>query len=177
MSSLAAGRAQPASARITRIAVAPIQGRFHKFVTMNAYDTAPKGHTYSNHLIRIQTNQGVEGVGVMGYRTPDDAFYKALRIFVGTDPLAVYQVEGGRIIGRSQAFADVLCTYAFLDGAFFDLVGKLTGKAAWRLIGDSARDRVETYDGTLYFSDVWFRSTLRISPARLTFGERIGTCM
>jgi L-alanine-DL-glutamate epimerase-like enolase superfamily enzyme len=124
---------------------------------MNAYDTAPKGHTYSNHLIRVQTNQGVEGVGVMGYRTPDDSFYKALRIFIGVDPLAIYQMEGGRITGRSQAFVDVLRTYAFLDGAFFDLVGKLTGKAAWRLIGDSARDRVETYDGTLYFSDLWFR--------------------
>jgi len=33
--------------RITRITLAPIQrqGRFHKFVTMNAYDTVPKGHT------------------------------------------------------------------------------------------------------------------------------------
>jgi len=87
---VAAAWAQQGSARITRITVAPIQGRFHKFVTMNAYDTAPKGHTYSNHLIRIQTNQGVEGVGVMGYRTPDDAFYKALRIFMGVDPLAIY---------------------------------------------------------------------------------------
>ena len=76
---------------------------------------------------------------------------------VGVDPLAVYRMEGGRITGRAQPFAGMLRTYAFLDGAMFDLIGKLTGKAAWRLIGDSARDRVETYDGTLYFSDVWFR--------------------
>jgi L-alanine-DL-glutamate epimerase-like enolase superfamily enzyme len=99
----------------------------------------------------------VEGVGVMGYRTPDDAFYGALRKLVGVDPLAIYQMEGGRITGRAQPFADLLRTYAFLDGAMFDLIGKLTGKAAWRLIGDSVRERVETYDGTLYFSDVWFR--------------------
>jgi L-alanine-DL-glutamate epimerase-like enolase superfamily enzyme len=148
---------QAASARITRILVAPIDGRFHKFVTMNAYDTAPKGHTYSNHLIRIQTGQGVEGVGVMGYRTPDGGFYQALRRLVGVDPLTVYRMEGGRITAPMPAFADMLQTYAFLDGAMFDLIGKLTGKAAWRLIGDSVRDRVETYDGTLYFSDVWFR--------------------
>src|SRR5262245_8515682 len=149
--------AQADSVRITGIKVAPIQGRFHKYVTMNAYDTAPKGHTYSNHLIRVQTSQGVEGVGVMGYGAPDDAFYRALRLFPGADPLAVYQMESGRITGRSQPFADVLRTYPCLDGAMFDLIGKLTGKAAWRLIGDSVRDRVETYDGTLYFSDVWFR--------------------
>jgi len=66
-------------------------------------------------------------------------------------------MEGGRITAPMPAFADMLETYAFLDGAMFDLIGKLTGKAAWRLIGDSVRDRVETYDGTLYFSDVWFR--------------------
>lgn len=153
--SLQVGRS--AGARITRIMVAPIEGRFHKFVTMNAYDLAPKGHTYSNHLIRIQTSEGVEGVGVMGYRAPDEAFYQALRTLVGADPLAAYQMDGGRITGRAQPYADTLRTYPFLDGAMFDLIGKLTGKAAWRLIGDSARDRVETYDGTLYFSDVWFR--------------------
>jgi L-alanine-DL-glutamate epimerase-like enolase superfamily enzyme len=149
--------AQATSARITRITVAPIQGRFHKFVTMNAYDTAPKGHTYSNHLIRIQTNQAVEGIGVMGYGLPDDAFYQGLRMLVGVDPLSVYEMEDGRITARAEPLAEMLRKYAFLDGAMFDLIGKLTGKAAWRLIGDSARDRVETYDGTLYFSDVWFR--------------------
>ena len=37
------------------------------------------------------------------------------------------------------------------------MIGKLTGKAAWQLMGDSVRERVEVYDGTLYFSDVWFR--------------------
>jgi L-alanine-DL-glutamate epimerase-like enolase superfamily enzyme len=158
LAALAASTAAPAAAnRITGIRVAPIEGRFHKFVTINAYDKTPKGHTYSNHLIRVATSQGVEGVGVMGYRTPDDAFYQALKSLVGADPLALYQVDGGRITGRAAAYATTLRAYPFLDGALFDLIGKLTGKAAWRLIGESARDRVEVYDGTLYFSDVWFR--------------------
>src|ERR1041384_3482802 len=100
--------ARPSGARISRITVAPIQGRFHKFVTMNAYDTAPKGHTYSNHLIRVQTNEGVEGIGVMAYRTPDDAFYAALRKLIGVDPSAMYELRDGRVTGRSQPFAEVL---------------------------------------------------------------------
>jgi L-alanine-DL-glutamate epimerase-like enolase superfamily enzyme len=160
LSALAASaRISPGSAgnRITGITVANIEGRFHKFVTMNAYDKAPKSHTYANHLVRISTSDGAEGVGVMGYRTPDDAFYRALKTLVGADPLSLYQIEGGRITGRSPSFAGVLRSYAFLDGPMFDLIGKLTGKAAWRLIGESARDRVQTYDGTLYFSDIWFR--------------------
>ena len=98
--------ARPAGARITRITVAPIEGRFHKFVTINAYDRVPKGHTYANQLIRIQTSEGVEGVGVLGYRASDEAFMKALRTLIGADPLALYQMTDGRITGRAQPFAD-----------------------------------------------------------------------
>jgi D-galactarolactone cycloisomerase len=152
-----AAAAANAAGPIQRITVARIDGRFHKFVAMNAYDLAPKGHTYSNHLIRIFTAGGVEGAGVMGYAAPDEAFYRALRKLIGADPLSIYQMEAGRITGRSREYDDLLRTYAFLDAALLDLIGKLTGKPAWRLIGESVRDRVETYDGTLYFSDVWFR--------------------
>ena len=69
--SAAAGASNAATARISRITLAPIECRFHKFVAMNAYDKAPKGHTYSNTLVRVQTDQGVEGIGVMGYPVPD----------------------------------------------------------------------------------------------------------
>lgn len=151
-----AAAAAPAAARITRVLLAQVDGRFHKFVAMNRYDPAPKGHTYTNTLVRIQTAQGVEGVGVMGYRAPDAEFQQALRKLIGADPLSLYQREDGRIRGRAAAFSDVLSAYRHLDGPLFDLIGKLTGKPAWQLIGPAARDRVEVYDGTLYFSDVWF---------------------
>jgi L-alanine-DL-glutamate epimerase-like enolase superfamily enzyme len=143
--------------RITRIALTPIEGRFHRFVAMNSYDTAPKGHTYGNTLIRLFTDQGVEGVGVMEYAAPDDAFRKAVRALVGANPLDVYEMEGGRITRPAGAFQQLLTGYPHLDGPLFDLIGKLTNKPCYRLIGDSVRDRIEVYDGTLYFSDVWFR--------------------
>jgi D-galactarolactone cycloisomerase len=44
-----------------------------------------------------------------------------------------------------------------LDGPLFDLIGKLSGRPCWKLIGEAVRERVEVYDGTLYFSDVWFQ--------------------
>jgi L-alanine-DL-glutamate epimerase-like enolase superfamily enzyme len=141
---------------INRITLANTEGRFHKYVTMNAYDKAPKGHTYLNTVVRIRTNSGLEGAGVMGYPLPDPALLASLKTLIGANPLDLYRMEGGRIAGRNPDYADTLKRYRFLDGPLFDLVGKFTGKPAWGLIGDSAKDRIEVYDGTLYFSDIWF---------------------
>ena len=144
------------AARITKLTLTPVDGRFHKFVTMNSYDTEPKGHSYTNTLIRVFTDQGVEGVGVMEYALPNAAFLQAVRALVGVDVHDVYRMENGRVSGRARPFEQLLLRYPFLDSALFDLIGKLEGKPAWQLIGPSARDRVDLYDGTLYFSDIWF---------------------
>lgn len=154
----AASRQAPSGDRIATITLAPVECRFHKFVAMNSYDTAPKGHTYSNTLVRIRTRDGAEGVGVMGYDAPNAAFQQALRTLLGADPMSLYEIKEGRITGRGEAFATLLKTYRHLDGPFFDLIGKLLRKPAWQLLGNSVRERVEVYDGTLYFADVWFPS-------------------
>ena len=143
--------------RITRITLAPLQGRFHKFVAMNSYDVEPKGHTYGNTLVRVFTDQGVEGVGVASGAATDPKNLEALRALLEADPLSIYEIEGGRITGRSPRYAAVLSRLKWLDGPLIDLVGKLTGSPCWKLLGGSVRERVEVYDGTLYFSDVWFR--------------------
>ena len=143
--------------RITRIRLSTLQGRFHKFVAMNAYDKVPKGHTYEHLLIRIETNQGTEGIGAGTYAPVDGAYAAALKLLIGANPLEIYKMDEGRIVGRSPAFADLLTKHRHLDGPLFDLIGKLTDKPAWQLIGDSVRDKVPVYDGTLYFSDLWFR--------------------
>lgn len=143
------------SSAIRSITLAPVECRFHRFVAMNSYDAAPKGHTYTNTLVRIATGEGAEGVGVMEYRNPDDTFLKAARTLLGADPLTLYQLKDERIVGRNPAFP-VLRQYRHLDGPLFDLIGKLTSKPAYQLIGPPVRDRIEVYDGTLYFSDVWF---------------------
>jgi L-alanine-DL-glutamate epimerase-like enolase superfamily enzyme len=152
-----APRKRSASVAIKSVALAPFEGRFHKFVAMNSYDKAPKGHTYPQTLVRIATDQGIEGVSVMGYAAPNAELHQSLKRLVGANPLELYEMKDGRIVGRSPGFADILGRYRFLDGALMDLIGKLNGKPVWQLIGKGARDRVEVYDGTLYFSDVWFR--------------------
>lgn len=148
--------ARSIGARITKITLTPVEGRFHKFVAMNSYDTAPKGHTYPNTLVRLTTDQGIEGVGVMEYANPNAEFVAAVRALVGTDIGTVYEMRGGRITGRMPAFQALLTRYPHLDSPLFDLIGKLEKKPVWQLIGESVRDTIDLYDGTLYFSDIWF---------------------
>jgi L-alanine-DL-glutamate epimerase-like enolase superfamily enzyme len=133
-----------------------MEGRFHKFVTMNSYDTAPKGQTYGTTLVRVQTDQGVEGLGAASGAT-DAAFRAAARTLIGPDVLSLCRMEGGRITGRAESYAAVLDKHMHLDGPLFDLVGKLTGSPCSSLIGPAVRDRVEVCDGTVYFSDLWFK--------------------
>ena len=154
---LAWGADSGVKAKITRITLAPMEGRFHRFVAMNAYDRQPKGHTYQSLLIRIQTDQGVEGIGVGGYAASTPAFEEGLRGLIGINPAHLYEWKDGKIVARAPGQASFLRRYRHLDSNFFDLLGKLTAKPAWRLLADRpARERVEVYDGTLYFSDVWF---------------------
>ena len=150
-------RVRPSPVAIKSVILANFEGRFHKFVAMNSYDRAPKGHTYPQTLVRIATDQGIEGVGVMGYAAATAEFHRSLKSLIGANPLDLYEMKEGRIVGRSPGFAELLASYRFLDGALMDLIGKLTGKPVWQLVGNSARERVEVYDGTLYFSDIWFR--------------------
>src|SRR5438094_45907 len=102
--------------RITRITLCPIEGRFHKFVIMNAYAAEPNAHTYSNTLVRISTDQGMEGIGVMDYSAPDDAFRLAAKSLIGSNPLELYEMNDGRIVGPSARYAAVLKRYSHLDG-------------------------------------------------------------
>src|SRR5260370_26222236 len=63
-------------------------------------------------------------------------------------------MAGGKVLRPSAWFAESHDKSQYLDGPLFDLIGKLTNKPAWALLGDSARDGIPCYDGTLYFADV-----------------------
>lgn len=169
LSALAAGgsvlRARQTSPRITRIRISILQGRFHKLVAMNAYDTAPKGGTYTHPLIRIETDQGVEGIGAGTYRMNLEDYVPELQALIGKNPLDLYEMSRGKVVRPSSSFARLHARAQYLDGPLLDLIGKLTNKPLWALLGDSVRDGVDCYDGTLYFADVWRpeRGTLAVT--------------
>jgi L-rhamnonate dehydratase len=147
-------RASGASAKITRITICPIEGRFHKAVAMNSYDQAPKGWTYATHLLRIFTDQGVSGTGTLEYAAPDKALLAALQPLIGRDPASFYVMENRRIRGYQHAAEPLFAKYPYLDSALFDLIGQMLGAPCYELLGPSIRERIEVYDGTVYFSDV-----------------------
>jgi D-galactarolactone cycloisomerase len=154
----AAGSAQARQAdRIQRIRISKLEGHFHKFVAMNAYDKEPKGKTYEHALIRIETASGAEGIGAGTYAAAGREYAESLRPLIGKNPLTLYKMDGGRIVGRSAETEELLKKNRHLDGPLFDLIGKLTNRPAWGLIGDAVRERVPIYDSTIYFSDVWFK--------------------
>jgi D-galactarolactone cycloisomerase len=143
--------------KIKRIRLSTMQGRFHKFVAMNAYDKAPKGRTYEHTLIRIETDAGVEGIGAGTYAISNGKYAESLKPLIGQNPFDLYRMDESRIVGRAPALADLLSKNRHLDGPLYDIVGKLTDRPAWRLIGNSVREKIPIYDSTIYFSDVWFK--------------------
>ena len=143
-------------ARIKRIRLSTLQGRFHRFVAMNAYDTKPKGETYEHTLIRIETDSGVEGLAPGGYADLCTASYaRMLKPLIGEKIGDLYQMEDGHVTKRSAKFGPLLAANRHLDCGFFDIIGKLLKKPVWMLIGDEGRKQVPVYDSTIYFSDVW----------------------
>ena len=147
------GASQP-SAHITRIRVSTLEGRFHKLVAMNAYDTDAKGETYTHPLLRIETDQGIEGIGAGTYRLKMDDYAPELQPLIGKNPLELYEISRDKIVRPSRWFAGLHARAQYLDGPLLDLIGKLTNKPVWALLGDSVRDSIDCYDGTLYFADV-----------------------
>jgi L-alanine-DL-glutamate epimerase-like enolase superfamily enzyme len=152
------GQGAHPDARIKRIPLSTLQGRFQKFVAMNANDTKPKGTTYEHTLIRIETDTGVEGLAPGSYAdlcTP--AYARALQPLIGAKISEIYTLSDGLVSGRGDRFASLLMANRHLDCAFFDILGKLTGRPLWMLIGNEGTKEVPVYDSTVYFSDVWFR--------------------
>src|SRR5260370_34965700 len=91
-----AAKTQPA-AKITRIRISTLQGRFHRFVAMNAYDKVPKGHTYEHSLFRIETDQGVEGICAGPYTNFHTAeFAASIKTLIGANVFDLYQMDQGR---------------------------------------------------------------------------------
>jgi L-alanine-DL-glutamate epimerase-like enolase superfamily enzyme len=148
-------RSDAPDAKITRIRLSTLQGRFHKVVAMNSYDDAPKGQTYEHTLIRVETDAGVEGIAPGSYwdlHTP--AYARQLQPLIGVRVGDLYAMQDRRVIGRQPAHAEFSQKNRVLDCAFFDILGKLTHQPIWKLIGDEGKEQIPVYDGTAYFSDV-----------------------
>jgi len=142
---------------IDRVTILEVPGSFNRPVAMNAYDDAPKGKTGTIQLVKVTLSDGTKGLGVEGYSDIDSETVGGIKkAMIGTNPLDVYQWDGDRIRGLApnyRAFTEDP-DYAWFETPLLDAVGKIKDKPVHALFGPSVRDRVDAYDGTLYFKDV-----------------------
>jgi D-galactarolactone cycloisomerase len=141
---------------ISKVTLLQVPGDFVRPVAMNAYDTKATGKAGHIKLIRAFLSDGTMGLGVEGYvaiREPGLAFLKQM---IGVDPQTVFRWSGERIVGLSPKYAAAIRQpeNSWFENVLLDLVGKMRGKPVYQLFGEAVRDRLDCYDGSLYFVDI-----------------------
>lgn len=131
-------------------------GNFNRFIAMNAYDKAPKGINGTKSIVKVLLTDGTTGIGPVGYRPSDEPSLKKLRQLIGKNPLSFYQWQSGKIIGVKEEMKEYFfdARYAWFESAVLDAIGKLKQLPVWKLFGESVREGIDPYDGTLYFEDI-----------------------
>jgi galactonate dehydratase len=103
-------------------------------------------------FVRVQTDEGIHGVGEAYSAGPDDATAAAIHDFegwlVGRDPR---DVEGlWQLMYNGSRFPGGIVTNAAISGiehALWDIKGKALGVPVYQLLGGKARDRIRVYQG------------------------------
>jgi len=145
---------------------APDSGRAHWV----SHFTVPRA---SEILVRMQTDEGIEGIGLATSYTPIEAAIHALRsgigeLIVGADPLAPEQLYQQlfaltwqrRSHEKGWSREAVVRISAAVDIAAWDILGKAAGLPLYRLFG-GYRSEVPCYVTCAYYRDGKTPSELR----------------
>jgi len=124
-------------------------------------------------LVRVQTDGGVEGIGIATSYTPIEAAIKAFQggigeLVVGADPLAperlyqkLFSLTWQRLaFEKGWSREAIVRISAAVDIACWDIVGKVAGLPLYRLFG-GFRDEVPCYVTCAYYRDGKTLSELR----------------
>jgi D-galactarolactone cycloisomerase len=151
---------------------APDSGRAHWV----SHFTVPRANEI---LVRLQTDEGVEGIGLATSYTPIEAAIHAFRtgigeLVVGADPLApeqlyqkVFALTWQRLSSEKGWSREAIVRIsAALDIAAWDIIGKVAGLPLYRLFG-GFRSEVPCYVTCAYYRDGKTLSELRDEMQRL----------
>lgn len=141
---------------IKSITIFKASGNFYRFIGPNSYDKAPKGINGARPIVKVILADGTEGIGVVGYREPNDEVLAKIKSLIGKDPFSFYNWKDEKIVGVKDNMIEYFydAKYSWIESAVLDAIGKLRTKPVWKLYGDSVRDGIDTYDGTLYFEEI-----------------------
>lgn len=140
-------------------------GNFARFVGMNAYDQAPKGINNNNPLVKVVLSDNTVGVGPGGYTQMNEQILEKIKTLIGKDPFSLYNWDKDRISGvAATPFHDLLfdAKYSWIEAPLLDAIGKIKNVPVWKLFGESVRDGVDPYDGTVYFEEIASKTDLSI---------------
>jgi L-alanine-DL-glutamate epimerase-like enolase superfamily enzyme len=116
-------------------------------VAPNAY--APySGYEATEPVLRVQTAQGLEGIGC--YWGPPEA----LRPLLSLNPFELFEWDADTVRGVVERHAVLLDRLAGADVALFDLLGKAIGRPVADLLGRWVRESVAVYNSSLYMEDL-----------------------
>ena len=124
---------------------------------------------YDYPIIRIDTNQGVYGLGEVR-----DAGNEGMALILKAHILGRNPLEIEPILDRVRNFTSQRRFgggYSALDIALHDIAGKVYGVPAWRLIGSQYRNRVRVYSDTPQTNDpkIFAERLVRRKKAGFTF--------
>jgi galactonate dehydratase len=145
VAALALGGALPKfrELRINRIVIQTAKGKRLTPVAPNAY--APyRGYEVNERIVRIQTRQGLEGIGRSAAKP------ELLKTLLGRDPFTLFRWDGDRITGPWEEVPEFFGS----DVAILDLLGKALERPIADLLGKRLREQVRVYDSSLYMEDL-----------------------
>ena len=132
-------------------------GSFYRFIGPNSYDEKPKGiHGHTRRTVLVELSDGTTGMGTVGYVPFNESVLEKIRPLIGQDIFSLYQWSEEKIVGISPIAEKLFLTseYAWIESAVLDALGKVKQQPVYQLFGESVKEGIDPYDGTLYFADM-----------------------
>lgn len=142
---------------IKKITIFEGSGSFYRFIGPNSYDEKPKGISgHPRRTVLVELSDGTSGMGTVGYRPFTKEVLAEVKKLIGTDVFSLYQWRGDKIVGASQTTEKYLfdSMYSWVESAILDAIGKVKQQPVYKLFGESVKEGIDPYDGTLYFADI-----------------------
>jgi L-alanine-DL-glutamate epimerase-like enolase superfamily enzyme len=127
----------PRDVRITRIVGFDVVSQRAKLAGKNSRLDV-HGDRATDRMVRIDTNRGITGIG------NGRASKEVMSRLLGRDPFEYFRPEQPAFVGP----------FGPSSTALWDLAGKVLNKPVYELLGGAGPERVDVYDGSIYFADL-----------------------
>ncbi|MEM6800766.1 MAG: mandelate racemase/muconate lactonizing enzyme family protein [Bacteroidota bacterium] len=143
--------------RIKKISVFAGSGSFHRYIGPNSYDKKPKGiRGHVRRTVLVELSDGTIGMGTVGYQPFNLTVLKEIKKLIGKDILGLYRWKDDKIADVNPETEKFILDsrYCWVESAILDAIGKSKKRPVYKLFGESVKEGIDPYDGTLYFAEI-----------------------